>query len=327
MRPLSYTAALFAALLWAGCLAEVEMDELDFAPHLVVQGFPRPDSAVTVVLSRTRALWDPANFDANNEDWTGRGWISGADTVFGASAVLEVNGAARYAFAETAPGRYEVPLSAYRPAHGDRLRLTVEAGGLRATAETTLPERLPAVSFSAAVRPGRDTILVWFNGQTGLSDSTYVFQREVDVAVTFADAAPREDFYAFDVKSRSPVASFKWSHGSSHTDLLRADDRAGPGRALRFDQHADLSVYYRPSHEPLPEYPFPVAEPDTFTVEVRARLLQYGVDYDRFLRVDRFPLNNETGSNVEGGVGLFAGVAEYDTTLAFSFTRTGPVGL
>lgn len=62
---------------------------------------------------------------------------------------------------------------------------------------------------------------------------------------------------------------------------------------------------------------FPDAADRTTTCTLRASLVQYGPAYDRFLQIAYQPSSSETGSNIQGGLGLFTGIVIRNTTFIF----------
>lgn len=87
-----------------------------------------------------------------------------------------------------------------------------------------------------------------------------------------------------------------------------ADDGGANGSVLSLRQDFELYTRFNSSE-------FPDEKDHIRTCEVAVRFVQFGPAYDRFLQLDYDPVTSESGSNIEGGLGLFSGVAQRDTTL------------
>ena len=86
--------------------------------------------------------------------------------------------------------------------------------------------------------------------------------------------------------------------------------------AKKHGEHFMIQQDWRVSVQ-LPTSRFPDPADRVTTCTLHAKLVQYGPEYDRFLKIDYQPASSETGSNIQGGLGLFTGIVIRDTTLVF----------
>lgn len=314
--------AWFLCLLLAltGCLTEVDPRDVDFEPVLVVQSFPQPGHPVTLQLSRTTPLWDPSRYLVVNTSPTDSFyvWDRTPDLVAGAEVRLSVNAETDYLLHEDSTGFYSLPLSMYFPAAQDRLQLTIKADQLRATAETVIPKPTQDYAFSWKTMPiAADTVVAQVGPDT--YDTVYVYDQDVSATLSFSDPANQSDYYLFtleQVYARRLPGSDPLSQcggGPLPQDVLRYSLMSD---IQRQGAHFTVQKEWRVSTR-FQETLFPDAADRTTTCTLRASLVQYGPAYDRFLQIAYQPSSSETGSNIQGGLGLFTGIVIRNTTFIF----------
>jgi hypothetical protein len=272
-------AALLATL--AGC-------DLGTPPEvpLVVEGFAesaRPLPPIRV--GRAGALGD-----------------TGGRPVETAEVVVRVGGTSiPYAAEPGAPGRYR-PLTAFTLLPGDAFSLEVRAEGLTARAASTAP---PLVRLdSARAVPSEAPVRAVFADSLG-APLREGFLYPVDVTLYWT-APPSGEWW---VRARlappdafpSAVVDFLLRTDDTRSEADLAADPARPG--LR--RWRGLYAVPVPSADaPLPPHALEVA------------LLRSGLDYALYARSRTEPDRREPIGNVEGGVGIFAGISVARLTLA-----------
>ncbi|HMB93709.1 MAG TPA: DUF4249 domain-containing protein, partial [Rhodothermales bacterium] len=317
MPPLPKLWSLCLLLLLAGCLTEVDPRDVDFEPVLVVQSFPQPGQPVTVQLTRTTPLWDPSQYRVLHTSPTDSFyvWDQTPDFVAGAEVRLRVNDETDYLLREDSTGYYSLPLATYQPAPQDHLHLTIMTDQQSVQTETVLPQPLRDYTFSFEAMPlVVDTAVTRTGPNT--SGTVYFYYQQVVTQVSFTDPANQSDFYLFHLKqisSRPPPGPDRFSQCSGspfsgdeslyslRNDAKKQDERFTAQEGWRVNARFQASL-------------FPDAEDRVATCLLRATLVQYGPEYDRFLKIDYQPASSETGSNIQGGLGLFTGIVIHDTT-------------
>ena len=190
-----------------------------------------------------------------------------------------------------APGRY-APRSARAAQPGDRLDLTVEWQGHRATATSGLPA--PIALDSVRVVPAAAPVAAVFADSLG-PDLREGFIYPVDVTLYWT--APPEDTAWVRTRLRPPAA-----FPSAVVDFLLATEAVqreaglGTGDAVR-RWSGVYAVPVEAASDPLPPHVLEVA------------LLRSGETYARYALSRTDPGQREPVGNVEGGLGIVAGIA------------------
>lgn len=195
------------------------------------------------------------------------------------------------------PGRY-VPQEALLPIPGEPLALEVSWQGRRATAASAMPEAiaLDSVRLSPAAAPV----------EAVFADSLGLDLREgwiYPVAVALYWAPPAEADSARWVRARlRPPASFP----SAVVDFLLRTDQT-----LRED---DLGIQPGGARRWSGLYAVPVEGPESPLPAhgLKVYLLRSGPDYARYALTRTDPERREPTGNVEGGLGIVAGIS-FDT--------------
>ena len=314
-----YCLLICGLVLLAGCLTEVDPRDVDFEPVLVVESFPQPDHPVTLQLTRTTPLWDPSRYLLFHhlDGDSSYVWDRMPDYVAGAEVQLRVNDTSDYRLREDSAGFYSLPLATYRPASQDRLHLRIQAGQLSVQAETVLPQQPRDYTFSIETTAiSVDSAITRITPDT--QDLLYSYRQEITATLTFADPADQSDYYLFKLEQRpsrtrrgdpfSGCIGGPLDHDVPRYDLLNDYEKQGASFAIQ----RGWGMFAR-----FPLSLFPDAQDRHSTCTLHATLVQYGPEYERFLEIDYQPVSSETGSNIQGGLGLFTGIVIRDTTIVF----------
>lgn len=176
------------------------------------------------------------------------------------------------------------------------------------------------LSFTLATTPAEEEILHRppIPGQTDTVD-VHILTQHIETSVTLLDPLDQRDFYFLDLyEPTKPIRMEEdipiycpgpQPDGVSDYGLI--NDVGQQGTRLRLRDEMALRMEFDTEHYPRPE-------DRTATCELRAHLVQYTSQYDRFLAIDYDPISGESGSNVDGGIGLFTGIVVRDTTILFS---------
>lgn len=247
------------------------------AERLVVEAFVEAGEGLPdVIVRRSASLDDP---DA-------------APPVADAGVVLEIAGeTVGYAPVAGAPGRYQP--SVLRVAEpGERFYLEVAWQGRRATASSALPA--PIALDSVRIEPAAAPVAAVFADSLGLElEEGFIYP----VDVTLFWTAPPEDTAWVRTQLRPP-ASFP----SAVVDFLLATDaiereRDYPGDGAVRRWSGVYAVPVETASDPLPPHGLEIA------------LLRSGEDYARYALSRTDPDRRDPDGNVEGGLGIAAGIA------------------
>lgn len=272
-------------VLFALALSLAACDVVEPPPErLVVEAFVETGEGLPeVTVRRSAGLDDP---DAS-------------PPVTDAEVVLEIAGeAVGYAPVGVRPGRYQ-PRAERVAAPGERFELEVTWQGSRATAASALPA--PVVLDSVRIAPAAAPVAAVFADSLGLElEEGFLYL----VDVTLFWTAPPEDTAWVRTQLRPP-ASFP----SAVVDFLLATgaverERDFPGEAAARRWSGVYAVPVEAPSDPLPPHALEVA------------LLRSGEDYARYARSRTDPGRREPDGNVEGGLGIAAGLALDRRTLA-----------
>ena len=321
----SLLLGLGLAIILTGCLTEVAPDEVGFVPVLVVESFPQPGRPATLRLTKTRPLWDPSSLIQVSPTASFQVWDTRPLFVTGARVRLVVNEATEYVLREDSAGYYSLPLDHYQPAPEDRLVLTIAADGMTVRAATVIPRPAANLSFELETTPVEEEVQRLPPGQER-PDTLYfyILTQRVEAEVTLLDLPGQKDFYFLDLDEKINLDPLEPGEvrlfcrdaqpdGVSEYGLI--NDVEQQGERLRIRDEMALRVS-------LDSQRYPQPEDRIVSCELGARIVQYGPQYDRFLAIDYDPVTGESGSNVEGGLGLFTGVVVRDTTIHLTLQAT-----
>ena len=319
--------SLCLGVVLTGCLTEVAPDEVGFEPVLVVESFPQPGHAVTLCLTKTRPLWDPASLATIRGAPTDsfQVWDAQPLLVTGAEVDLVVNETTQHELREDSAGYYSLSLDQYQPAPEDRLVLTIATDGMAVRAATVIPRPAANLSFELETTPVEEEVQRLPPGQDR-PDTLYfyILTQRVEAGVTLLDSPGQKDFYFLDLDEKINLDPLEPGEirllcrdaqpdGVSEYGLI--NDVEQQGEQLRIRDEMALRVS-------LDSQRYPQPEDRIVSCELGARIVQYGPQYDRFLAIDYDPVTGESGSNVEGGLGLFTGVVVRDTTIHLTLQAT-----
>lgn len=247
------------------------------AERLVVEAFVETGEGLPeVIVRRSASLDDPV----------------AAPPVADAGVVLEIAGeTVGYAPVGGRPGRYR-PTTERVAEPGERFYLEVTWQGRRATASSALPA--PIALDSIRIVPAEAPVAAVFADSLGL-ELEEGFLYPVDVTLFWT--APPEDTAWVRTQLRPP-ASFP----SAVVDFLLATgtverERDFPGDAAVRRWSGVYAVPVEAASAPLPPHDLEVA------------LLRSGEDYARYALSRTDPDRRDPDGNVEGGLGIAAGIA------------------
>lgn len=247
------------------------------AERLVVEAFVEAGEGLPeVIVRRSARLDDP---DA-------------APPIADAEVVLEIAGeTVGYAPVGGSPGRYR-PSVLRVAGPGERFGLEVAWQGRRATASSALPA--PIALDSVRIEPADAPVAAVFADSLGLElEEGFIYP----VDVTLFWTAPPEDTAWVRTQLRPP-ASFP----SAVVDFLLATgtierEREFPGAGAVRRWSGVYAVPVETAADPLPSHDLDVA------------LLRSGEDYARYALSRTDPDRRDPDGNVEGGLGIAAGIA------------------